>query len=91
MVFSRQQVDCKVLIEGQILTNVRKQTYLGVVLSENGSLECKVENRIGAALSAAGTVESRVWESRELSRGAEMVVYNAMIVPTLTYGQSPGY
>ena len=33
MVFSRQQeVDCKVEIEGQVLTNVRKQTYLGVVL-----------------------------------------------------------
>ena len=87
MVFSRQQeVDCKVEIEGQILTNVRKQTYLGVILSENGSLECEVENRIGAALSAAGAVKSQVWESCELSRSAKMVVYNAMIVPTLTYG-----
>ena len=75
MVFSRQQVDCKEEIEGQILTNVRKQTYLGVVLSENGRLECELENRIGTALSAAGAVKSRVWESRELSRSAKMLVY----------------
>ena len=33
VIFSRQQVDCKVEIEDQLLTNVREQTYVGVVLS----------------------------------------------------------
>ena len=33
------------------MKNVRKHTYLGVILSEDGRLECDSEERIGAALS----------------------------------------
>ena len=33
------------------MENVRKPTYLGVILSEDGRLECDLEKRIGAALS----------------------------------------
>ena len=80
MAFSRKQVDCCKL------DNVRKQAYLGVILSEDGKMECELEMRIGAALSAAGAVRSQVVETRELSRSAKMLVYKAMIEPTLTYG-----
>ena len=86
MVFSRKQVDCSVEVDGRKLENVGKQTYLGVILSEDGRMECELEKRIGAALSAAGAVRSQVFESRELSRSAKMLVYKAMIEPTLTYG-----
>ena len=68
------------------LDNVRKQAYLGVSLSEDGKMECELEMRIGAALSAAGAVTGQVVETRELSRSAKMLVYKAMIEPTLTYG-----
>ena len=37
-------------------------------------------------ISAAGAVRSQVFESREMSRSAKMLVYKAMIEPTLTYG-----
>ena len=86
MVFSRKQVDCSVEVDGRKLENVGKQTYLGVILNEDGRMECELEKRIGAALSAAGAVRSQVFESRELSRSAKMLVYKAMIEPTLTYG-----
>ena len=86
MVFSRKQVDCSVEVDGRKLENVRKQTYLGVILSEDGKMDCELEKRIGAALSAAGAVRSKVFESREMSRSAKMLVYKAMIEPTLTYG-----
>ena len=33
------------------MENVRKPTYLGVILSEDGRLKCDLEKRIGAALS----------------------------------------
>ncbi len=49
-------------------------------------MDCELEKRIGAALSAAGAVRSQVVESLELSRSAKMLVYKAMIEPTLTYG-----
>ena len=86
MVFSRKQVDCSVEVDGRKLENVGKQTYLGVILSEDGRMECELEKRIGAALSTAGAVRSQVFESRELSRSAKILVYKAMIEPTLTYG-----
>ena len=38
-------------------------------------MECEMEKRIGAALSAAGAVRSQVLESRELSRSAKMLMY----------------
>ena len=46
MFFSRTQVDCSVEVDGRKLENVGEQTYLGVVLSEDGKLECELEKRI---------------------------------------------
>ena len=86
MVFSRKQVDCSVEVDGRKLENVGELTCLGVILSEDGKMECELEKRIGAALSAAGAVRSQVFESRELSRSAKMLLYKAMIEPTLMYG-----
>ena len=86
MVFSRKKVDCSVEVDGRKLENVTEQTYLGVILSEDGRMECELEKRICAALSAAEAVRSQVLESRELSKSAKMLVYKTMIEPTLTYG-----
>ena len=46
-------------MDGRKLENVREQTYLGVILSEDGRMECELEKRVGAALSTAGAVEAR--------------------------------
>ena len=37
-------------------------------------MECELEKRIGAALSAAGAVRSQVLESRDLSKSADASV-----------------
>ena len=55
-------------------------------MSDDGRMDCELEKRIGAALSAAGAARSQVFESRELSRSAKMLMYKAIIEPTLTYG-----
>ena len=83
-------MDCSAEVDSRILENIRKKTYLGVILSENGRIDNELDKRIGAALSAAGAVRIHVFESRELSRSVrvrlKMPVYKAMIEPTLTYG-----
>ena len=58
MVFSKKQADCSVEVGGRKLENAGKQAYLGVILSEDGRMECELEKRIGAALCAAGEVRS---------------------------------
>ena len=41
-------------VDGRNLACVREQTYLGVILSEDGRMECEVEKRIGAAFKHGG-------------------------------------
>ena len=49
-------------------------------------MEYGLERRVvAAAMRAAGAVRSQVFENRELSRSAKILMYNGMIVPTLTY------
>ena len=64
----QQKLVINVEIQGQKLANMRKKAYLSVVLSDNGTSQCKLKNRVGAALRGAGAVESHVFESLKLSR-----------------------
>ena len=43
-------------------------------MSNDGRVDCELEKKIGAALSAVGAARSQVFESRELSRSAKMLV-----------------
>lgn len=71
-------MDCNVEVDytGKCMTSVREQTYLGVILSEDGSMDCELENRIGAALSAAGAVKSRVLREENYIQCKDAVVIN---------------
>ena len=60
--------------------------YLGVKFSEDGRMEGELERRIGMALSTFGAMKAKVFGNRGLSQKAKMQVYNAMVVPVMTYG-----
>ena len=47
-------------------------------MSKDERMDCELEERIGATLSAAGALRSQVFESRKLSRSAKMLMYKAM-------------
>ncbi len=42
-------------VDGRKLENVRKQTYLGVILSEDGRMGCELEKRIGGSSKQSGS------------------------------------
>ena len=48
-------------------------------------MEEELDRRIGIAMSAVGAMQKKVFGSRELSKKAKVEVYNAMVVPMLTY------
>ena len=48
-------------------------------------MEGEVERRIGMTVQAVGAMKN-VYESREVSREAKVTVYEAVVIPTLTYG-----
>lgn len=57
MISCRKHVDYNVEVVGRKMANVREKTYLGIVLSEDGRMECELKKIIGAALSAIGDSE----------------------------------
>ena len=60
--------------------------YLGALFNEEGPCEEEIENRIGAASKVIGAMRSEVLERRELSKGTNLRVFNATVVPMLRYG-----
>ena len=77
---------CKVEVDGHNVDNVSEAVYLGVKFSEDGRMEGELERRIGIGMSTVGAMKVNVFENRGLSWKAKMQVYNAMVVPTMTYG-----
>ena len=65
---------------------VRVTKYLGAMFNEEGTCDDEIENRIGTASKAIGALRKEVLERRELSKDTKMRVFNAVIIPTLTYG-----
>ena len=59
--------------------------YLGVKFSADGRMEGELDRRIGIAVSAVGAMQKKVFGCRELSKKANVEVYNAMVVPMMSY------
>ena len=60
--------------------------YLGAMFNEEGTCDDEIENRIDTASKAIGALRKEVLERRELSKDTRIRVFNAVIIPTLTYG-----
>ena len=81
MVFSRVPTECNMVIDGE---KVKLCTWeLSCVRMEKWKGE--VERRIGMTVQAVGAMK-KMYESREVSREAKVTVYEAVVIPTLTYG-----
>ncbi len=86
MAIGREITGCKVEVCGHNVENVSEAVYLGVKFSKDGRLEGELERRIGIGMSTVGAMKAKVLENRGLSWKAKMQVYNAMVVPMMTYG-----
>ena len=71
--------------EREKIEEVKMMKCLGALFNEEGSCEEETENRIGAASKVFGAMRSEVLERRELSKGTKLIVFNAVVVPTLLY------
>ena len=86
MELSRTGGRCEVRVQGKQVEQVKAMKYLGVMMSDDGSMDEEVEHRIGTATRMIGAMSTKVLQKSELSRKTKMKVYNACIVPTLLYG-----
>ncbi|TWW59340.1 hypothetical protein D4764_06G0008700 [Takifugu flavidus] len=86
MVLNRKKVECLLRVKEEILPQVEKFKYLGVLFTSEGRMEQEIDRRIGAASAVMRTLHWSVVVKRELSRKAKLSVYWLIFVPTLTYG-----
>ncbi|KAL7859606.1 hypothetical protein SRHO_G00147530 [Serrasalmus rhombeus] len=83
-----QDVDTPLVItiDNYKLEVVHQFTYLGSTISDNLSLDAKINKRIGKAATTLGRLTTCIWENPKLTTSTKMAVYNTCIISTLLYG-----
>ena len=61
-------------------------TYLGSVISNDGSLDKEINSRICKASQALGRLKSRVLKQHNIKLSAKLKVDQAVVIPSLLYG-----
>lgn len=74
-----------ITIGQEVLKEVESFKYLGSYISNNGSLDKEIENRISAASSAFGRLYYRVWKPHHLSLKTKLSIYETTVLSTLLY------
>ena len=59
--------------------------YLGATMSNSGGADQYIERRLRKAKSTFGRL-TKVWESKKISRGTKIRLYNTLVKPVLLYG-----
>ncbi|KAK3521504.1 hypothetical protein QTP70_007969 [Hemibagrus guttatus] len=86
MVLDRKKVACTLQVGGEVLPQVEKFKYLGVLFTSEGRMDREIDRRIGAAAAVMRSMYRSVVVKKELSRKAKLSIYQSIYVPTLTYG-----
>ena len=75
----------EVFLNDSPLTEVDMFTYLGSMISNNGSIYMEQTNYIQSAAAAFGKLRERLWDQRWIHMKTKMNVYQAIVIPTLLY------
>ena len=86
MVISRGQMECNIEVEEYSVESVEEVVHLGKKFSADRRMEGELNRRIASSMSAVGALQKKVFGSRELSKKAKVEVYNAIVVPMMSYG-----
>ena len=65
-------------------------TYLGALINDTGRIQLELSRRVGAA-SADFRALSRIWRHSSLSRARKLEMFNATVVPKVTYALSTAW
>ena len=74
-----------VTLNGEVLEEVDKFKYLGSIVAANGMIEADVCHRVNEGCKMLGALKG-VMKSRGLGMNVKKVLYEKVIVPTVTYG-----
>lgn len=60
--------------------------YLGSLLSSKADIDSEINHRLSCASGAYARLRKRVFEDRDLKAQTKLLVYRAVVLPTLLYG-----
>ncbi|CAH2097988.1 unnamed protein product [Euphydryas editha] len=72
-------------LEGNALVEVTDFKYLGSRLRNDNTLASEVPARIASVAAAFGKLKTRVWNSHDIKLQTKILVYQAIVLPTLLY------
>lgn len=75
-----------IYIENTKLENVDHFPYLGSLLSSKATIDDEIHHRLSCTSAAYSRLKKRVFENRDLQSKTKILVYKAILLPTLLYG-----
>lgn len=82
--------DCEIpdplLLFGESVEYVKKFSYLGSVICNDGSIQADINARISKTACAMHRLSGPLWKKRRLSRKTKIAMYNALAISVLLYG-----
>ena len=75
-----------IIVEGTALDNVDHFTYLGSNLSTPANTDAEIQYSIKRPCAAYGRLQSSVFTERRIRTSTKILVYKAVLLPTLLYG-----
>ena len=82
----REVTDSILTVGNAAIRNVDRFTYLGSVVTIDGSVTSEVARRIGLAAASFGRLSDRVFRNRNLRTSTKVKVYKALCLSILQYG-----
>ena len=86
MEVSRDPSILSLTVRGEPLEQVEHFSYLGTMISQNGSPDLDVSKRLKTARAVLSTLYDTVIREAELSLPAKAAIFNQVFTPTLLYG-----
>ena len=74
-----------IYVNGNRLDDVKHFVHLGSMLSNDGSIDAEIKERISKASAAFGRLQSRVWSDKDLTQNTKLAVYKTCVLTTLLY------
>lgn len=82
---AKEPLRCKLEVNGDIVEQVNKFTYLGSEIISTGDLREEVKRQMMKASQTAGRLKDLVWKNKYLTIEGETRIYKTAVRPILTY------
>ena len=86
MIFPSSAITTLMSIDGELVEFVPSFTYLGSIVSADGSIEAEITSRIGKAAGAMKRLSNALWNCRCIYRQTKLKMYRALVSSVLPYG-----